>query len=60
MPSRNSTLGRGFDGVIEASGSPAAMAQALQVAADGGRIAYVGINVGATAEARLGSSSSDH
>ena len=48
------TLGRGFDGVIEASGSPAAMAQALQVAADGGRIAYVGINVGATAEARLG------
>ena len=48
------TNGRGFDGVIEASGSPAAMAQALQVAADGGRIAYVGINVGATAEARLG------
>ena len=48
------TNGRGFDGVIEASGSPVAMAQALEVVADGGRIAYVGINVGATAQARLG------
>ncbi|CAN5830144.1 L-threonine 3-dehydrogenase [soil metagenome] len=48
------TLGRGFDGVVEASGSPAAMAQALQIAADSGRIAYVGINVGSSVEAPLG------
>jgi L-iditol 2-dehydrogenase len=48
------TAGRGFDGIIEASGSPNAMAQALEVAADGGRIAYVGINVAANPAARMG------
>jgi L-iditol 2-dehydrogenase len=48
------TAGRGFDGVIEAAGAPAAMATALEVAANFARLAYVGINVGSTAPAKLG------
>ena len=48
------TAGRGFDGVIEAAGSPAAMALALEVAAHSARLAYAGINVGSTASAALG------
>ncbi len=48
------TAGRGFDVVIEASGSPAAMAQALEVAGQGARVVYVGINVGAAVPAQLG------
>lgn len=49
------TGGRGFDGVIEAAGSPAAMAQAMELAAHGGRIAYVGINIGSHPPAPMGS-----
>jgi L-iditol 2-dehydrogenase len=48
------TSGRGFDVVVEASGSPAAMAQALEVAGQGARIVYVGIDVGAVVPAQLG------
>jgi L-iditol 2-dehydrogenase len=48
------TSGRGFDVVIEAAGSPAAMARALAVAGQEARIVYVGINVGAEAPAQLG------
>ena len=48
------TDGRGFEGVIEAAGAPAAMAQAVEVASHEGRIAYVGINVGSTAATSLG------
>jgi L-iditol 2-dehydrogenase len=48
------TEGRGFDVVIEAAGSPAAMAQALEVAGQEARIVYVGINVGASVPAQLG------
>jgi len=48
------TSGRGFDVVIEAAGSPAAMAQALQVAGPEARIVYVGINIGAEIPAQLG------
>jgi L-iditol 2-dehydrogenase len=48
------TNGRGFDGVIEAAGAPSAMALALEVVGLGGRVAYVGINVGSTAPAALG------
>jgi L-iditol 2-dehydrogenase len=48
------TSGRGFDGIVEASGSPAAMALALEVAAEHARLAYVGIKVGATTQATLG------
>ena len=48
------TDGRGFEGVIEAAGAPAAMAQAVELAAHHGRIAYVGINVGSTVPASLG------
>ncbi|HLZ30297.1 MAG TPA: zinc-binding dehydrogenase [Chloroflexota bacterium] len=48
------TAGRGFDAVIEAAGAPTAMATALEVAANFARVAYVGINVGSTAPARLG------
>jgi L-iditol 2-dehydrogenase len=50
----DTTHGRGFDAVIEAAGSPAAMAQALDVAGLGGRVAYVGINIGAEVPAPLG------
>jgi L-iditol 2-dehydrogenase len=48
------TEGRGFDGVIEAAGAPAAMALALEIVGLRGRVAYVGINVGSTAPAALG------
>jgi L-iditol 2-dehydrogenase len=48
------TDGRGFDVVIEASGSPAAMAQALDIAGQEARVVYVGINVGAVVPAQLG------
>ena len=40
------THGRGFDVVIEAAGAPAAMATAFPVAALGGRVVLVGIDVG--------------
>jgi L-iditol 2-dehydrogenase len=48
------TAGRGFDVVIEASGSPAAMAQALEVAGQEARVVYVGINVEAVVPTQLG------
>jgi 2-desacetyl-2-hydroxyethyl bacteriochlorophyllide A dehydrogenase len=48
------TDGRGFDGVVEAAGAPAAMAMALKVVGHHGRVSYVGINVGSTAPATLG------
>jgi L-iditol 2-dehydrogenase len=48
------TGGRGADVVVEASGRPAAMARALELAAFKGRVACVGINVGDAAPARLG------
>lgn len=48
------TAGRGFDVVIEAAGSPAAMAAALSLAGHSARVVYVGINVGSTAPAPLG------
>lgn len=48
------TGGRGFECVIEAAGSPAAMAQALDVAGHGGRIAYVGINIGSNPPTAMG------
>jgi L-iditol 2-dehydrogenase len=48
------THGRGFDGVIEAAGAPAAMAVALEVVGLRGRVAFVGINVGSTTPAALG------
>lgn len=50
----DSTDGRGFDAVIEAAGSPAAMAQSLELVTHGGRIAYVGINIGSTAATPMG------
>lgn len=48
------TGGRGADVVVEASGRPAVMAQALELAANRGRIAYIGIDVGREAPAKLG------
>jgi 2-desacetyl-2-hydroxyethyl bacteriochlorophyllide A dehydrogenase len=48
------TAGSGFDVVIEAAGSPAAMALALTVAGQEARIVYVGINIGAEVPAQLG------
>jgi L-iditol 2-dehydrogenase len=48
------TGGRGFDVVIEASGAPAAMAQALEVAGQEARLVYVGIDIGAQVPAQLG------
>lgn len=45
---------RGADVVIEASGVPAVMATALEIAAHRGRIVYVGIDVGRSATAKLG------
>jgi threonine dehydrogenase-like Zn-dependent dehydrogenase len=48
------TGGRGFDVVIEAAGSPAATAHALELAGQGARVVCVGIDVGAGAAARLG------
>ena len=43
-----------FDVVIESAGHPQAMAQALTLAANHGRIVYVGIDVGAVVPAELG------
>lgn len=48
------THGRGFDGVVEAAGSPSAMAQALDLVTHGGRIAYVGINIGSRPQTPMG------
>jgi L-iditol 2-dehydrogenase len=48
------TGGRGADVVVEVSGRPAVMARALELAGFKGRVAYVGINVGDAAPARLG------
>jgi L-iditol 2-dehydrogenase len=48
------TGGRGASVVFEASGKPAAMATALEVAAFRARLVYVGIDVGSSAPARLG------
>lgn len=48
------TAGRGFDVVIEAAGAPAAMAAALELAGHEARVVYVGINIGSTAQAKLG------
>jgi L-iditol 2-dehydrogenase len=48
------TGGRGADVVVEVSGRPAVMARALELAGFQGRVAYVGINVGDAAPAKLG------
>jgi L-iditol 2-dehydrogenase len=48
------TQGRGASVVFEASGKPAAMAAALEVAGFRARIVYIGIDVGGSAPARLG------
>jgi L-iditol 2-dehydrogenase len=48
------TGGRGADVVVEVSGRPAVMARALELVAFKGRVAYVGINVGGDAPAKLG------
>jgi threonine dehydrogenase-like Zn-dependent dehydrogenase len=48
------TGGTGASVVFEASGKPAAMASALEVAAFRARIVYVGIDVGSSVPARLG------
>src|SRR5581483_9749453 len=50
----DATGGRGFDVVIEAAGSPAAMAAALELGGQEARIVYVGINIGARVPAQLG------
>ncbi len=46
--------GRGADLVVEATGRPAVMAQALELVCFQGRIAYIGIDVGQEAPAKLG------
>lgn len=46
--------GRGASVVIEATGRPEVMAQALEIAAFKGRIGYIGIDVGRDAPAKLG------
>jgi len=48
------TNGVGASVVFEASGKPAAMASALEVAAFRARIVYIGIDVGGSAPAKLG------
>jgi L-iditol 2-dehydrogenase len=48
------TGGRGADVVLEASGRPAVMARALEMVAFQGRVAYIGIDVGQEAPAKLG------
>ena len=48
------TRGRGADVVVEVSGRPDVMARALELVAFKGRVAYVGINVGGDAPAKLG------
>jgi L-iditol 2-dehydrogenase len=51
---REVTGGDLFDVVIESAGHPAAMAEALTLAGNHGRIVYVGIDVGSTVPAELG------
>src|SRR3954447_21974421 len=51
---RELTGGRGADVVVEASGRPEVMASALELVAFQGRIAYIGIDVGREAPAKLG------
>jgi L-iditol 2-dehydrogenase len=51
---RELTGGELFDVVIESAGHPEAMAQALTLAGNHGRIVYVGIDVGSTVPAELG------
>lgn len=46
--------GRGASVVIEATGRPDVMAQALEIAAFKGRVGYIGIDVGRDAPAKLG------
>lgn len=48
------TGGRGANVVIEATGRPDVMAQALEIAAFKGRVGYIGIDVGRDAPAKLG------
>jgi len=48
------TGGAGASVVFEASGRPEAMAAALEIAAFGARIVYIGIDVGGVVPARLG------
>jgi len=48
------TGGRGADLVVEVSGRPDVMARALELVAFQGRIAYIGIDVGREASAKLG------
>ena len=48
------TGGRGASVVVEATGRPEVMAQALEIAAFKGRIGYIGIDVGREAPAKLG------
>jgi L-iditol 2-dehydrogenase len=51
---RDATAGRGADVVFEASGKPAAMAAALEVAGHRARLVYIGIDVGNRPAAPLG------
>jgi NADPH:quinone reductase-like Zn-dependent oxidoreductase len=51
---RELTGGRGADVVMEASGQPAAMAAALEVAGFNARLVNIGIDVGREAPAKLG------
>lgn len=48
------TDGRGADLVAEVTGRPEVMAQALEIAGFRGRVAYIGIDVGREAPAKLG------
>jgi len=51
---QEATSGELFDVVIESAGHPEAMAQALTLAGNHGRVVYVGIDVGRTVPAELG------
>lgn len=53
-PRAGELAGELFDVVIESAGHPDAMAQALTLAGDHGRIVYVGIDVGGKVPAELG------
>jgi L-iditol 2-dehydrogenase len=46
--------GRRFDVVIEAAGAPAAMASAFPLAAHEGRVVFVGIDIGGSAQVEIG------
>jgi L-iditol 2-dehydrogenase len=48
------TGGRGYDVVLEAAGAPAAMAMAFELAAHSARLVFIGISIGAKAQASLG------